>query len=368
MHCNYVICAAGEGSRFKDCFADIPKPALKLNNRYLLDISLDSLPIYADDKIIIITQKKHKVKELLFDHIQSRYMFNKIEWIELDGLTSGQLETCLKAEKVIDKSKSIAIFNCDTFFQSKTLYSLMQDSSVEGIIPCLDLKGNSWSFCKVDEDFQVVDIAEKKRISKWCSVGFYYFRDSKNFIKKAKSYIKNLSGKGVESYVAPFYQGYIAEKSKLVVDVVDLFKPMGTPEQITDNWNIDLSSMITENSKKTIVVDIDNTITIEEKSKSYKEKLPNLELINKLIEYKEKGYEIILNTARRMKTHSRDESRVLADIGEITFAWLKKHKVPYDGIKFGKPFAENGFYIDDKAIRPDEFINKSEKEIFRIIA
>lgn len=366
MLCNYVICAAGEGSRFKELFGEISKSALKLNRRYLLDISLDSIPIFADDTIIIITQKKHKVKDLLFDHMQSRFMFNKIEWLEIDGLTSGQLETCLMAEKLIDKSKSLAIFNCDTFFQSKSLYPLMQDESVEGIIPCLDLEGDSWSFCKVDDNFQVTDITEKQRISKWCSVGFYYFRDTKKFIKKAKAYIKLVDG--VETYVAPFYKEYLKDKEKIVVDVVDLFKPMGTPKQITDYWKINLNDMVLENTKKTIVVDIDNTITIEEKSKAYKEKAPNKDVINKLIEYKAKGYEIILNTARRMKTHSRDEAKVLADIGEVTFEWLKKHKVPFDGIKFGKPFAENGFYIDDKAIRPDEFVTKSEEEILKIIS
>jgi len=38
--------------------------------------------------------------------------------------------------------------------------------------------------------------------------------------------------------------------------------------------------------------------------------------------------------------------------------------VPFDGLRFGKPFAENGFYVDDRAIRPDEFLKLTEEEIF----
>ena len=35
--------------------------------------------------------------------------------------------------------------------------------------------------------------------------------------------------------------------------------------------------------------------------------------------------------------------------------WLNKHDVPFDEIHIGKPWCgDDGFYVDDKAIRPDE--------------
>ena len=44
--------------------------------------------------------------------------------------------------------------------------------------------------------------------------------------------------------------------------------------------------------------------------------------------------------------------------------WLKKHDVPYDEIWVGKPWCgDNGFYVDDRAIRPSEFCNLSRQEI-----
>jgi len=48
--------------------------------------------------------------------------------------------------------------------------------------------------------------------------------------------------------------------------------------------------------------------------------------------------------------------------------WLKDNNVPYDEIRLGKPWCGlEGFYIDDKTIRPDEFIEKSYEEIVKII-
>ena len=119
---------------------------------------------------------------------------------------------------------------------------------------------------------------------------------------------------------------------------------------------------------KRLIVDIDNTITINNSSSSYETKLPNIEFIIKLNEYKKLGYEIVLFSARNMKTYEGDISKINIITLPVLITWLKKYNVPYDGIIMGKPWCgHEGFYIDDKAIRPNEFINLSEKEIQSLI-
>ena len=173
---------------------------------------------------------------------------------------------------------------------------------------------------------------------------------------------------GREIYVAPLYQDYIEEGLDIRICDVDLFKPMGTPDQVENYWNVKMRDLIIDNSsRQSIVVDLDNTITIEEPSVPYAKKKPNLEVISKLHEYKKMGFKIIINTARRMKTHRNDESLILKDVGEDTLTWLKKNDVPYDGLKFGKPFAENGFYVDDKSVRPNEFLEMSSEELLNLV-
>lgn len=120
-------------------------------------------------------------------------------------------------------------------------------------------------------------------------------------------------------------------------------------------------------AKKVIVMDFDNTITKEDSTVPYESKTPNLPVIEKIREYKELGFEIIIHTARRMRTHQNDEAKVLADIGVKSIQWLQEHNVPFDGIKFGKPYGENGFYVDDKTIRPSEFLKLSQEEIFELL-
>jgi capsule biosynthesis phosphatase len=122
------------------------------------------------------------------------------------------------------------------------------------------------------------------------------------------------------------------------------------------------------NKDPKLIVDIDNTITIHKSSKDYAEKSANLEVIQKLHEYRNNGFEIILFTARNMYTHQGDLSKINAITAPVLIDWLAKHNVPYDGLIFGKPWCgEGGFYIDDKAIRPSEFIGLSYEEIKKLI-
>lgn len=120
---------------------------------------------------------------------------------------------------------------------------------------------------------------------------------------------------------------------------------------------------------KKIIVDVDNTITIDNSNDDYAKKSPNILLINKLNEYHKLGYEIILFSARNMKTFSGDISKINIHTLPVLRKWLDENNVIYDGIIMGKPWCgEDGFYIDDRAIRPDEFINLSENEIQELIS
>lgn len=119
---------------------------------------------------------------------------------------------------------------------------------------------------------------------------------------------------------------------------------------------------------KRLVFDLDDTLTINTSGISYADKLPNLPVIQKLREYKKQGFEIIIQTARNMYTYNSDIGKINANTLPIIIEWLKKHEIPYDEIYVGKPWCgKEGFYIDDRAIRPSEFISMSFDEITKLI-
>ena len=117
-----------------------------------------------------------------------------------------------------------------------------------------------------------------------------------------------------------------------------------------------------------IIVDVDDTITIHKSADSYDAKQPNMAVVEKLREYQSRGFEIILYTARNMYTHKGDLSKINLKTAPILLEWLEEHNVPCDGLIMGKPWCGNGgFYVDDKSIRPDEFVNLTYAEIKKLI-
>lgn len=118
-------------------------------------------------------------------------------------------------------------------------------------------------------------------------------------------------------------------------------------------------------SKNTLVVDLDDTICYpnlehSDTRRRYELASPNLNIIEALHRAKTKGYEIVVYTARRMVTHKGNLTKVEEDVGDVTRKWLNKYNVPCDQLIFGKPYGE--YYIDDKALRPDEFVKMMSYE------
>ena len=114
-----------------------------------------------------------------------------------------------------------------------------------------------------------------------------------------------------------------------------------------------------------IVVDLDGTPCKTKKTnQSYSDVKPNINIVRKLKEYKNLGYSIAILTSRNMRTYKNNLGKINAVTLKTILEWLERYSVPYDEIYVGKPWCGlNGFYIDDKTIRPDEFINLTLKEI-----
>lgn len=119
---------------------------------------------------------------------------------------------------------------------------------------------------------------------------------------------------------------------------------------------------------KRLVVDLDDTLTQNNPDLSYIDKEPNFPLIEKLRKYQSEGFEILIQTARNMRTYQGAVGKINANTLPIIIEWLKKHDVPYDEIYVGKPWCgTEGFYIDDRAVRPSEFLSLSLEEINTLI-
>ena len=118
---------------------------------------------------------------------------------------------------------------------------------------------------------------------------------------------------------------------------------------------------------KRLIVDLDNTISYTIKG-DYVNSKPIEQTINMLRKYHDDGWEIVINSSRNMRTYESNVGKINIYTLPNIISWLNKYNVPYDEIIVGKPWCGyDGFYIDDKAIRPSEFHSMNEKEINQLL-
>jgi capsule biosynthesis phosphatase len=119
---------------------------------------------------------------------------------------------------------------------------------------------------------------------------------------------------------------------------------------------------------KRIVIDLDETLSTKKENENYANAQPKNDVIAKLRYYKNQGYSICIFTARNMRTYDGNIGLINVHTLPIITKWLDEHSVPYDEIVVGKPWCgEQGFYVDDRAIRPNEFASLTESEIANLL-
>ncbi|MDB5374396.1 MAG: capsular biosynthesis protein [Belnapia sp.] len=117
-----------------------------------------------------------------------------------------------------------------------------------------------------------------------------------------------------------------------------------------------------------LVLDLDGTLTEDDPALAYPDKRPNLPLVEQLRRYKAAGFTIIVQSARNMRTHQGNIGLINAQTLPVIIDWLRRHDIPFDEVHIGKPWCgTEGFYVDDRAIRPDEFVRLSLAEIHALI-
>jgi capsule biosynthesis phosphatase len=121
--------------------------------------------------------------------------------------------------------------------------------------------------------------------------------------------------------------------------------------------------------ERCIVMDVDGTLC-EKKAPDqfYDAVAPVAAMVERLREYRANGFYVILATSRNMNTYNGNIGLITANTAKTLLAWLDLHDVPYDELYIGKPWGgRGGFYVDDKAVRPDEFLKLSYDEILAIV-
>lgn len=121
-------------------------------------------------------------------------------------------------------------------------------------------------------------------------------------------------------------------------------------------------------SDYSFIFDIDGTVCpIKSKDEKYEDLIPYQDIVEKIRYYHDNGSKIILFTSRNMNSFNGNIGMINKVTAAILTQWLEKWQIPYDEIIYGKPWPGHyGFYVDDRTVRPDEFLTHTVEEMEEI--
>lgn len=121
--------------------------------------------------------------------------------------------------------------------------------------------------------------------------------------------------------------------------------------------------------ERVLVMDVDGTLCdIKEPGQSYADVPPVQAVLDRLADYRRQGFRVVLYTSRNMRSFGGNTGEIAAKTLPVLVDWLARHGVEYDEIHIGKPWpGVGGFYVDDRTVRPSEFVALDYPQVLRLI-
>lgn len=227
---NVLIPMAGAGSRFQQAGYTFPKPLIEVRGKPMIQIVAENLNV--DANFLFIAQKEHRQKYNLDSMLQLITPGCKI--VEVNGLTEGAACTTLLAKEYINNNSPLIIANSDQFVEwnSNDFFYKINEQEVDGGIVTFQSTHPKWSFVKIDENDIVVEVAEKRPISTNATVGIYYWKHGRDYVKYAEQMIHKNIRVNNEFYVCPVFNEAINDNKKFKVYNIEKMWGLGTPEDL----------------------------------------------------------------------------------------------------------------------------------------
>jgi len=227
---NVLIPMAGLGSRFQQAGYTFPKPLIDVNGKPMIQVVVENLNI--DANFIFVVQKEHREKYNL-DSMLSLISPN-CKIVEVDVITEGAACTTLLAKELIDNDRPLVMANSDQFIEwnsSEFLYKMCEQECDGGMVT-FKATHPKWSFAKLDEFGNVVEVAEKNPISDNATVGVYFWSKGSDYVKYAEQMINKDIRVNSEFYVCPVFNEAIADNKKIKSFEIEKMWGLGTPEDL----------------------------------------------------------------------------------------------------------------------------------------
>lgn len=214
MAVNILIPSAGTSEFFKDSY--YPKVLMEINGKSMIQRVMEEYAGIPGVHYIIVLQEE-ECRKFHTDNIARLITNGNCEVVRLKSRTAGALCTSLMAVHYVDTSDPLIIVNNDEirdvdYGEVLSFFELKQADA--GLISFENIHPR-WTYIHTEGD-RVVEMAERKPVSKNAVTGFYYFRHGRDFVDAAKRKIKKGGAVNGVYYISGSMNELILDNRKIV--------------------------------------------------------------------------------------------------------------------------------------------------------
>jgi dTDP-glucose pyrophosphorylase len=140
----------------------------------------------------------------------------------------------LLAGKYVNNDMPLIVANSDQVVEDFDIYDFINKGlDSDGHILCFEdpTRNPKWSYAAVENGF-VTEVAEKKPISDFATVGIYFFKKGSDFVKYANQMINKDIRTNGEYYLCPVYNEFTGDGKKITVQLTENMHGLGTPSDL----------------------------------------------------------------------------------------------------------------------------------------
>jgi capsule biosynthesis phosphatase len=375
----FVLLCGGGGPRGAAALASLPKPLHLARGTPVVQLVLESIP--AEEVLVVASQALEDVNfQSTLPHLAKG---KRLRFATLQRATRGPVETAYlglmsalsgDADRYLDSNdvrRPVVFFDNDTVYD---IGSSVMPWGAHFIGTTLAPDATEIApYCYVrlaPGDVDVIEVAEKRKISAHYASGVYGFASVSDFMLVARAVLLGTSasssggsggggsgsggsgsvGRSAPPVVSDFFMSACFDRLLRDGSRVAAL-PMASPICLGTASDIAKNASRLPFRPLRLCFDVDNTVLqYKDVEGSYRDCKPVARMVQLIRKLKGEGHTIVLYTARGMATAKSNLGQLQATVGRDTFENLAQIGVPFDEIYFGKPHAD--VYVDDKGMNP----------------
>ena len=233
---NILIPLAGSNQFFSEAEYPFPKPLIEINGKTMIEQVINNFDSIKKEKQFIFIVNSDDCKKYHLDNVLNLLTDHSCKLIRINNETKGAACSAMMAIEYIDNEIELIIANSDQIFDENLDDIVAAFKDVDGGVITFDSVHPRWSYARLDADGYIVEMAEKRPLSRHAVAGFYYFKKGSDFIENAKRMIgKDASVNGLY-YVAPTFNEMVLKNKKLIIKKIknSTYHTFYTPRKIQE--------------------------------------------------------------------------------------------------------------------------------------